>query len=157
MELSYLVRKLIGPYGISPREVTYDITWDDSAMRKEDYRIAIRMVTALVHNVGQTLQRDEYRGVPKAFTLQAGTTGEDRERNLRYYLSIEDHLPAITGDQWCTEGGTLGALRDWLREDFNGDLTQEATGSGTKRIVASWSDRPPVTGYGDPLHGRTRT
>jgi hypothetical protein len=157
MELSYLVRKLIGPYGISPREVAYNITWDDSAVRKEDYRIAIRMVTALVHNVGQTLQRDEYRGVSKAFALHASTTAEDRGRDLRYHLALEDHLPPIPDEQWCVEGGTLAALRSWLREDFNGDLTQEITGEGTKRIVASWCDRPPTTGYGDPSHGRTRT
>jgi hypothetical protein len=114
------------------------------------------MVTALVHNVGQTLQRDEYRDIPKSFTVQAHTSGDDRERSLRYHLAIEDHLPPIPDDQWCTDGGTLAALRDWLREDFNGDLTQVTTTTATKRIVASWSDRPPVTGYGDPLQGRTR-
>ncbi|EHB48690.1 putative integral membrane protein [Mycolicibacterium rhodesiae JS60] len=152
MELRYLVRKLIGPYGISPREVTYDIDWDTAHIRKEDHQIAIRMATALVHNVGQTLQRDSYLDVPKSLVVECHTTGDGRE--LRYHLAVRDHLPAMNGDEWCTAGGTLAALRSWLREEFNGDLTQEIIGDGTKRITASWSDRPPITGYGDPQLGR---
>jgi len=84
--------------------------------------------------------------------LEGHTTGDGRD--LRYHLAVRDHLPLINDDDWCTDGGTLAALRSWLREDFNGDLTQENVGDGTKRITASWGDRPPITGYGDPKLGR---
>lgn len=150
MELNDLVKKIIGPYGISPRQVTYDIKWDTKSVRKEDHKVAIRMVTALVHNVGQVLQR--YPDVPKCFTVEGHVTGEGR--NLLYHLAVRDHLPPLTADELSSAGGTLAALRDWLREDFNGDLNQEVVGDGTKRIIASWSDRPPATGYGDTLQGK---
>ena len=45
IELRDLVRKIIGPYGISPRDVEYDIEWDEEAMSKEDHKTAIRMAT----------------------------------------------------------------------------------------------------------------
>jgi hypothetical protein len=97
------------------------------------------------------MQREQYRCVTKAIALQASTTGTEHDRDLRYHLAIEDHLPAIADDQWCAQGSTLAALRDWLREDFNGDLIQEVANDTTKRIVASWSPRPsadpaPTTG-----------
>jgi hypothetical protein len=145
MELSYLVEKLIGPYGISRRDVSYDIRWGAEQMRKQDHRVAVRMTTALVHNVGQTLRRKEFRDIPKAFVLEGYTTGNGRD--LRYHLAVRDHLPTIGDTDWCAEGGTLAALRSWLREDFNGDLTQEDLSDGTKRIIASWADRPPITEY----------
>ncbi|WP_071286257.1 hypothetical protein [Mycolicibacterium llatzerense] len=151
MELSYLVKKLVGPYGISPRAVTYNIAWDSSAMRKEDHKIAIRMTTALVPNTCQSLQLEQFQHVPKTFALEGHTTGEDRD--LQYHLAVRDHLPLIEpkDDQdWCGDG-TLAALRSWLRDKFGGDLTQEDVGDGTKRIIASWSDRAHATGYGDPF------
>jgi hypothetical protein len=150
MELNDLVRKIIAPYGISPREVTYDIRWDTKTIRKEDHKVAIRMATALVHNVGQALQR--YPDVPKCFAVEGYVTGEGRD--LRYHLAVRDHLPALTADELSADGGTLAAIREWLREDFNGDLAQDVVGDGTKRIIASWSDRPPITGYGDTLQGK---
>lgn len=153
MELSDLVRKIIAPYGISPREVTYDIRWDTKTIRKEDHKVAIRMATALVHNVGQALQR--YPDVPKCFAVEGYVTGEGRD--VRYHLAVRDHLPALTADELSAGGGTLAAIRDWLREDFNGDLAQDVVGDGTKRIIASWSDRPPITGYGDTLQGKGPT
>jgi hypothetical protein len=148
MELSHLVGKLIGPYGISPRGVGYDIDWDEKNIRLDNHRVSIKMATALVHNVGQALSRDGFENVPKKLTLQGFTTGEDRE--LRYHLAVRDHLPVIPEEQWCIEGGTLAALRAWLRDKYHGDLQQDDLGDGTKRIVASWLDRPPITGYGEP-------
>ena len=145
MELSYLVKKIVSPYGILARDITYDLTWDTAGMRKEDHRIALRMATALVHNLGQVLQKDEHQSVPKSFALQGFTTGEDRD--LRYHLAVRDHLPIIADVDWCPEGGTLTALRAWLRDTFNGELTQQECGDGTKRIIASWGDRPPIKGY----------
>lgn len=148
MELSHLVGKLIGPYGISPRRVGYDISWDTQKIRKDNHRIAIKMTTALVHNVGQALQKPEFSGVPKTFMLQGFTTGVDRD--LRYHLAVCDHLPVIPDELWCRDGSTLAALRAWLRTTFHGDLRQENLGDGTKRIVASWLDRPPIAAHGDP-------
>jgi hypothetical protein len=145
MELSYLIEKLIGPYGISRRDVSYDIRWDAAQMRKKDHKVVIRMATALVHNVGQTLRRPKFRNIPKTLVLEGYTTGDGRD--LCYHLAVRDHLPVITEGEWCAPGGTLAALRCWLREDFNGELTQQDLGDGTKRIIASWADRPPITDY----------
>lgn len=142
MELSYLVEKLIGPYGLSRRDVRYDIRWAAETMRKHDHRIAIRMTTALVHNVAQTLRRPEYRQVPKAIVVECFHTGEGRD--VRYHLAVHDHLPVIASTEWCCAGSTLAALRTWLRQDFNGDLTQQVLGDGTKKIIATWADRPPA-------------
>jgi hypothetical protein len=143
MELGYLAKKILSPYGVSARNVGYDIRWDEQTLRKEDHRIAVRMTTALSHNVGQVLQKEENHNVPKSVVLEGFITGAGRD--LRYHLAVRDHLPPISPTDWCPEGGTLFALREWLRDTFNGDLTQEILGNGTKRIVASWGDRPPVT------------
>ena len=149
MELRYLVERIVSPYGLSPRDVEYDIGWNTAKLRKEDHRISIRMATALVHNVGQALQKDEYHDVPKTFALEGFTSGSGRE--LRYHLAVRDHLPVISEDDWCADtGGTLTALRAWLRDTFNGDLTQQDMGDGTKRIIASWGDRPPIKHYDNP-------
>lgn len=142
MHLEYIVEKLVSPYGISPRQVTFDIRWDQGAVRKEDHQVAIRMVTALVHNLAQALERDENLGASKAFTVRGSTTGEGRE--LRYHLAVRDHLPVIPPDQWCAAGGSLAALQAWLHRDFNGELIQQDLGDGTKEIVASWDDRSPA-------------
>jgi hypothetical protein len=142
MELSYLARKIASPCGISPRNVSDDLGWDTQAMRKEDYRVAVRMTTALVQNVGQVLQKGQHRAVPKKIALQGFTTGEGRD--LRYHLAVLDHLPSIPDADWCADGGTLAALRQWLRDTFHGDLTQEDLDNGTKRIIATWGDRPPL-------------
>jgi hypothetical protein len=151
MDLSYLIEKLVGPYGISRRDVSYDIRWSTQEMRKQDHRVAIRMTTALIHNVGQTLRRPEFRAVPKSIVVEGDTSGEGR--NLRYHVAVRDHLPVISDTDWCAAGSTLAALRSWLREDFNGDLIQEELGDGTKRIIASWADRPPITEYDGDLPG----
>jgi hypothetical protein len=141
MDLDYLVNKIAAPYGISPRDILCDIGWDPAALRREDHHIALRMATALVHNVGQTLSRPENQQVPKSFVVEAFTTGTGRE--LRFHLAVRDNLPLIAQERWCV-GGTLGALRTWLRGSFAGDLVQQDMGDGTKRIVASWGDRPPI-------------
>lgn len=151
MDLRYLVEKIASPYGLSRRDVSYDIDWDTDTLRLEDHRIAIRMTTALVHNVGQALQKDEFQECPKSVVLEGFTSGVSRD--LRYHLAVRDHLPVIPDADWCPDaGGTLTALRAWLRETFNGDLTQDDMGDGTKRIVASWSDRPPIKHYDEPTH-----
>jgi hypothetical protein len=152
MDLDYLVKKIASPYGISPRDVVCDIGWDPAALRKEDHRTAVRMATVLVHNVGQNLFKSENRSVPTAFVVEGFTTGSGRD--LRYHLAVRDHLPAIPEDRWCADGGTLSALRTWLRDTFNGDLTQVDIGDGTKRIVASWGDRPPITWQARGNHRR---
>lgn len=141
MELSSLAKKVASPCGISPRNITFDIRWDEKMIRKEDHRVAVRMTTALVQNIGQVLQQKRFRGYPKKIALEGFVTGSDRD--LRYHLSVRDHLPLIPEAEWCCEGGTLGALREWLRDAFHGELTQQDLGDGTKRITASWSDRPP--------------
>jgi hypothetical protein len=97
------------------------------------------MTTALVHNVGQVLQKEHNRGVAKTIVVEGFTTGHGR--HLRYHLAVRDNLPLIDDVDWCPEGGTLGALRQWLRDSFNGDLTQQQLDDGAKRIVASWGDR----------------
>ncbi|WP_431240994.1 hypothetical protein ACQ86B_29155 (plasmid) [Mycolicibacterium aichiense] len=150
MTLSSLAKKVASPYGISPRNITFDIRWDEPRIRKEDHRVSVRMTTALVHNVGQVLQR-QFRGYPRMIALEGLVTGDERDR--RYQLSVRDHLPLIPEDEWCCEGGTLSALRDWLRDTFDGDLTQEDMGDGTKRITASWSDRPPNRWEEPPAQG----
>ena len=152
MELPDLIKKIVAPYGISPREVSYELRWDATTMRKEDHRIALRMATALVHNDGQVLQH--HSGVPRSLVVEGHTTGNGRD--LRYHLAVRDHLPALREDDWCAGSGTLAALRSWLRADFNGDLTQEIFRDGTKRVIASWSDRPPTPGYGDAQGSRPR-
>jgi hypothetical protein len=145
MELSYVVEKLIGPYGLSRRDVSYEIRWATATMRKQDHRVAIRMTTALVQNVAQTLRRPEFRHVPKAIVLECYQTGQGRD--VRYHVAVHDHLPTISASRWCSPGSTLAALRSWLREDFNGDLTQQDNGDGVKKIIASWADRPPVSDH----------
>jgi hypothetical protein len=140
MTLASVAKKVASPCGISPRNISFDIRWDEQTIRKEDHRVSLRMTTALVQNVGQVLQK-QFRGYPKTIALEGFVTGDDRDR--RYHLSVRDHLPPIPEDDWCCQGGTLGALRDWLRDSFDGDLTQEVMDDGTKRIIASWSDRPP--------------
>lgn len=141
MDLRSLAKKVASPGGISPRNIDVDISWDTMTMRKEDHRVAVRMTTALVQNVAQAVQKREFRGLPKKIVLEGFVTGDERQR--RYHLSVRDYLPMVPEDEWCCEGGTLRALRDWLRDDYYGDLTQEYLGGGTKRITASWSDRPP--------------
>jgi hypothetical protein len=155
MELSYLVEKLIGPYGISRRDVSYDIRWPARQMRKHDHRVAIRMTAALIHNVGQTLRRPEYRDIPKSIVLEGYSTGAGRD--VCYHLAVHDHLPVIGSTDWCAPGSTLAALRSWLRADFNGDLTQQESSDGTKKIIASWADRPPINEYvGDAARKQPR-
>lgn len=99
------------------------------------------MTTAVMHNVGQALQKDENRAAPRKVALEGRTTGSGRD--MRYHVAVRDHLPAIPPADWCPDGGTLAALREWLRDTFNGDLIQQVCGDGTKRIIASWGDRPP--------------
>lgn len=142
MHLSYLVEKLVSPYGISPKQVAFDIEWDEEHIRREDHQVAIRMVTALVHNLAQTSERPENRDATKSFTLQGFSTGSGRQ--VRYHIVVRDYLPMIPADEWCAPGGSLAALRDWLRTNFNGDLTQQDMGDGTKQIMASWNDRSPA-------------
>jgi hypothetical protein len=143
MELGYVAKKILSPYGVSARNVACDIRWNEQTLRKEDHRIAVRMTTALIHNVGQALQKEENRKAPKKVALEGYTTGSGRE--TRFHVAVRDHLPPIRPPDWCPDGGTLAALREWLRDTFNGDLTQEVFGDGTKRIIASWGDRPPIT------------
>ncbi|MCA2272425.1 hypothetical protein JF768_03920 [Mycobacterium intracellulare] len=143
MELGYLAKKIVSPYGVSARNVACDIRWNEQTLRNEDHRIAVRMTTALIHNVGQALQKEENRAAPKKVTLEGHTSGSGRD--MRYHVAVRDHLPPIPPADWCPDGGTLAALREWLRDTFNGDLTQEVCGDGTKRIIASWGDRPPNT------------
>jgi hypothetical protein len=143
MELGYLAKKILSPYGVSSRNVACDIRWNEQSLRKEDHRVAVRMTTALVHNVGQVMQKEENQGAPKRIVLEGFTTGSGRD--LRYHLAVRDYLPPIPAADWCPDGGSLAALREWLRDTFNGDLTQEVFGDGTKRIIASWGDRPPIT------------
>lgn len=150
MHLDYIVEKLVSPYGISPRQLTFDIRWDQEAIRREDHQVAIRMVTALVHNLAQALERDGNEGLSKSFTVHGFTTGEGRE--LRYHLAVRDHLPVIPPDEWCAPGGSLAALQEWLHVDFNGELTQQDLGDGTKEIVASWDDRSPAHKPEELLH-----
>ena len=142
MHLSYLVDKLVSPYGISPRQVSVDIDWDEETLRLEDHQIAIRMVTALVHNLAQTLERDENRDTAKSFSVRGYCTGSGW--SLRYHLAVRDHLPVISDSEWCVAGGSLAALRDWLETEFNGELRQQDMGDGTKQITASWDDRSPA-------------
>ena len=142
MHLSYLVDKLVSPYGISPRQVAVDIDWDEETIRLEDHQVAIRMVTALVHNLAQTLEREENRDAAKSFTVRGYCTGSGR--SLRYHLAVRDHLPVISDSEWCVAGSSLAALRDWLRNNFNGELSQQDMGDGTKQITASWDDRSPA-------------
>lgn len=141
MDLRSLAKKVASPGGISPRNIEIDIRWDSMKIRKEDHRVAVRMTTALVQNVAQAVQKREFRGYPKQIILEGYVFGSERDRG--YHLSVRDHLPPVSEDEWCCEGGTLRALRDWLRDDYHGDLTQEVMGDGTKRITAAWSDRPP--------------
>ncbi len=142
MHLSYLVEKLVSPYGISPRQVSFDIEWDEESIRREDHVVAVRMVTALVHNLAQTLERPNNREIPKSFAVHGYQTGNGR--HLRYHIAVRDHLPMIPIDEWCAAGGSLAALREWLQTEFNGDLTQRDMGDGTKEITASWDDRSPA-------------
>ena len=151
MLLSDLVEKIASPYGLSPDDITYDIRWG-ADIRRENHAIAVRMTTALVHNVVQTLQKTEYLDVPRSIVLEGFTTGAGHE--VRYHLAVHDRLPLVDSGSWCAAGSTLGALRDWLNDTFNGDLTQEDLGDGAKRIVASWRDRPPVRGYRHTTRGR---
>lgn len=141
MDLGYLVNKIAAPYGISPHDIGCKIGWDPAALRREDHHIALRMATAPVHNLGQTLSRPEHHYAPKSFVVEAFTTGTGGE--LRYHLAVRDYLPPIVQERWCV-GGTLDALRSWLRETFTGDLAQQGTGDGTKRIVASWGGSTPI-------------
>lgn len=142
MHLSYLVEKLISPYGISPRQVSFDIEWDEEAIRKEDHQVALRMVTALVHNLGQALERAENREITKSFSVHAFQTGTGR--HIRYHIAVRDHLPMISDDEWRAADGSLAALREWLLTEFNGDLRQQDMGDGTKQVTASWDDMSPA-------------
>jgi hypothetical protein len=144
LRISDLVEKIASPYGLTPADVTYEIDWPAS-IKREAHATAIRMTTALVLNAVQVMQRTEYLDAPRSLTIQGFTSGTDHD--LRYHLAVRDHLPAIAADQWCRPASTLAALRDWLDDTFDGDLTQEDLGDGTKRIVASWLDRRPVRGY----------
>lgn len=143
MELGYLAKKILSPYGVSARNVACDIRWNEQTLRKEDHRIAVRMTTALIHNVGQAFQKEENRYAPKKVVLEGHTSGSGRD--VRYHVAVRDPLRPIPPADWCPDGSTLAALREWLRDTFNGDLTQEVCSDGTKRIVASWGDRPPNT------------
>lgn len=160
MPVSYLAKKIAARYGISPRDVTCVVQWDEPALRwdehvlrKEDHRIALRMTTALVHNVGQALQKEENHVFAKAIAVKGFTTGCGSNR--RYHIAVCDHLPLIADEDWCTEGGTLCALRQWLRDWFNGDLRQQQLDDGTKRIIASWGDWPPRRTVGHPRSSAT--
>ena len=145
LDLKAVVRKVGSAYGLAGRATTFDIRWNPADMHRDDTRTAIRMATALIHNVGQALSTERFLDVPKSIVIEAYTTGEDRD--LRYHLAVRDRLPLIDPDQWCADGTSLAELRKWLRGAFNGDLVQEPVDEGSKRIVASWADRPPLRGY----------
>ena len=146
-----LVEKIASPYGLSPSDIRCTIDWAPD-IRRENRAIAIRMATALVHNAVQALQKVENLSVPKSITVDGYTTGSGHD--LRYHLAIGDHLAPVEPDRWCAEGTTLAALREWLDDTFAGELTQEIVAEGTKRVVASWWDRPPVRGYRDQGIGK---
>lgn len=139
IDLCNLAEQISSPFGLGPRDIRCDIRWAADELRREDHQVAVRMATALIHNVLQQLTKVQYADVPKTFALEGFTSGAGR--NVRYHLGISDHLPMIPADAWCAEGDTLAALRAWLREDYDGDLVQEDLGVHGKRIVASWHDR----------------
>ncbi|WNG81149.1 hypothetical protein C6A86_023615 [Mycobacterium sp. ITM-2016-00316] len=139
MDLSDLAVQMASPYGVEPRDIDCEVLWDQETLRFEDHRVSIRMATALIHNVCQALNRPEHSELRKSFGLEAYTTGSDHL--LRYHLAVSDHLPAIPSADWCRDGDSLTALRDWLEEDFDGGLMQEKIDDGRKRIVAWWHDR----------------
>lgn len=150
MRINDLVEKIASPYGLSPADVTYDIRWDPD-IRRENHTIAIKMTTALVLNAAQTLQETRNLNVPRSITVEGFSTGIGHD--ICYHLAVQDSLPIIDPAHWCAAGSTLGALRDWLEDTFGGTLTQERRRDGTKRIVASWRDRPPVRRYSDASIG----
>jgi hypothetical protein len=97
------------------------------------------MATALIHNVAQELQELENLDRPKTFALHGFTTGEGHD--LRFHLAVCDHLPMIPEAEWCRDGDTLNVLREWLRDTFNCDPTQEdwvgsASGSSRRGVTA---------------------
>ncbi|OBJ98318.1 hypothetical protein A5746_07820 [Mycolicibacterium conceptionense] len=144
LSLTDLVEKIASPYGLGPSDIRCDIGWP-SDIRRENHAIAVRMTTALVHNALQALNEVANLDVPRSISVSGSTTGSSH--TLRYHLAVGDCLPPIAADRWCAQGTTLAALSEWLSDTFNGVLDQEVLGNGTKRIVASWYDRPPVRGY----------
>lgn len=144
LSLDDLVEKIASPYGVGPRDICCEITWPPD-IRRENHAIAVRMTTALVHNAGQAMQKTANLDVPRAISV-IGYTSEVGH-DLRYHLAVADCLPPVPADRWCAPGSTLAALRDWLEDTFSGEIEQELLGDDTKRIVASWRDRPPLRGY----------
>ncbi|WNG81139.1 hypothetical protein C6A86_023560 [Mycobacterium sp. ITM-2016-00316] len=145
LSIEDLVEKIASPYGLGPGDITCTITWP-ADIRRENQAVAIRMATALVHNAGQALHKGEHLDSPKIVEVAGFTTGAGHD--LKYHLAVRDHLPLVAPQRWCTDGSTLESLRDWLDDTFDGELNQEDMGDGTKRIIASWRDRPPVRSYG---------
>ncbi|WP_156432628.1 hypothetical protein [Mycobacterium sp. M26] len=139
IDLRNLVEQIASPYGLGPSSIRCDIRWDTAAMRSEDHQIAVRMATALVLNAVQQLAEERHSDIPKAIVLECFTSGSGHR--LRYHVAVSEQLPLIPVDEWCLRGDTLAALRDWLHDDYNGDLVQESHGADGKRIVASWHDR----------------
>ncbi len=144
LDLADLAEKIASPYGLGPRDIDCDFSWPPD-MRKENHAIAVRMITALVHNAGQALNKTDNLDLPRSISVLGFTTGSGQ--SLGYHVALADSLPPIPSDRWCAEGTTLAALREWLIDTFNGDLRQEPHDCGRKRIVASWYDLPPVRGY----------
>ncbi|OBG82647.1 hypothetical protein A5699_05710 [Mycobacterium sp. E802] len=154
LSLSDLVEKIASPYGVSPSDIRCDISWA-ADIRRENHAIAVRMTTALVHNAAQALQNEEYLAVPRSIWVVGHTTGSGH--GLRYHLAVGDRLPPVTPERWCAPGTTLAALNEWLDDTFNGELTQELLVDGTKRIVASWYDRPPIRRYQGQIAGEAKS
>lgn len=144
LSLAELVEKIASPYGLGPSDIRCEITWL-ADIRRENHAIAVRMATALVHNAVQSLQKEENLDVSRTISVVGYTTGAGH--TLRYHLGVGDNMPPVRPDRWCAVGTTLAALRTWLDDTFDGVLEQEVLDDGTKRIVASWYDRPPVRGY----------
>lgn len=145
MPLAFLAEKILADYpGVDITKVSYDLRWAD--LSEEDHHIAMRVTTALCLNVAQALSKDEFIAAPKEIRLEGFTTGSGRD--LRFHLAVDDHLPLI--DPWCPPKRSLTALRSLLEREYNGTLEQESTtAAGTKRIVATWSDRAPVAPFGE--------
>ncbi|MGA5541343.1 hypothetical protein ACPCIR_05775 [Mycobacterium sp. NPDC051198] len=144
LSLTDLVEKIASPYGLGPSDIRCDLRWA-AGIRRENHAIAVRMTTALVHNAVQALQEKANLDVPRLISVTGSTTGSGH--TLQYHLAVGDCLPPIAADRWCAQGTTLAALSEWLGDTFDGVLEQQIADDGTKRIVASWYDRPPVRGY----------
>ncbi|MCB9440882.1 MAG: hypothetical protein H6523_11630 [Mycolicibacterium sp.] len=134
MSLDYLAEEILEPYGLW-EFVSYDVSWGELSLG--DHQTAITMATALLHNVGQALSKPEFAGHRRDIVLEGYSSGSGLE--LRYHLAVRDHLPPI--DNWCPPRKSLTELRELLRTEHHGDLVQETLVDGSKRIVATWSDR----------------